>query len=261
MTVFDVKVDYDDVTDKEATVPSDKLKFVRPFTLEAGGEITLIVDIDAAKSVVITGAGKNGGKVLFKPVVKLSIEHKELPSAPASMAIFNPTSGPVGTSIDVTGTGWVASENITSVEIGGEASTYTLTVDVDGDLSGTITVPDGLLPGDKGIVITGETSGEQTFADAFEVTTVTPTAIFDPTSGPVGTSIDVTGTGWVASENITSVEIGGEASTYTLTVDVDGDLSGTITVPDGLLPGDKGIVITGETSGEQTFADAFEVTT
>ena len=40
-----------------------------------GGEITLIVDIDAAKSVIFTGATKGDGvKILFKPVVKLSIE-------------------------------------------------------------------------------------------------------------------------------------------------------------------------------------------
>ena len=75
MTVFEVIVDYDDVVGKQAEVPSGKLKFVRPFTLEADGEITLIVDIDAAKSVVFTGATKDGAaKVLFKPVVKLLIE-------------------------------------------------------------------------------------------------------------------------------------------------------------------------------------------
>jgi len=78
MTVFEVLVDYDDVVGKKAIVPSDKLKFVRPFTLEAGEEITLIVDIDAAKSVVVTGASKDSkDKVLFKPVVKLLIWHEE----------------------------------------------------------------------------------------------------------------------------------------------------------------------------------------
>jgi hypothetical protein len=81
MTVFKVLIDYDDVQGKEATVPSGELKFVHPFTLEAGGEITLKVDIDAAKSVVFTEVAKDGAaKVLFKPVVKLSIEKEKQPS-------------------------------------------------------------------------------------------------------------------------------------------------------------------------------------
>ena len=73
MTIFEVIVDYDDVV-QEAEVPSGELKFVHPFTLEAGGSITLIVDIDAAKSVIITGGKKQEeDKVLFKPVVKLQV--------------------------------------------------------------------------------------------------------------------------------------------------------------------------------------------
>jgi len=257
MTVEMVEVTYSEDGDGEAktveaTIPSGELKFVRPFDVIEGGTTTLIIDFDADKAVVFTGADK----VIFKPVVKLLIEYEEHASAP--MAIFDPTSGPVGTSLDVTGTGWVASEVITSVEVGGEAATHTLTV-VDGNLSGTITVPD-VAAGDKDIVITGETSGEQTFADAFEVTPVTPMAIFTPTSGPVTTVITVTGTGWVASEAITSVEVGGEAATHTLTV-VDGNLSGTITVPDGLDSGPYSIVIEGENSGTQTFPDAFTVPT
>ena len=170
MTVFKVLVDYDDVQGKEAEIPSGKLKFVRPFTLEDGGEITLVVDIDAAKSVVFTGATKDGeDKVLFKPVVKLQVVHEEEPSPQAPTATFDPTSGPVETMITVTGTGWVADDTINSVTVGGEAAAYTLTVKVDGNLEGTITVPDGLSPGDKDIVITGETSGEQTFLNTFEV--------------------------------------------------------------------------------------------
>jgi hypothetical protein len=80
MTVFEVIVDYDDVVGAKAEVPSGTLKFVRPFTLEAGGTITLLVDIDAAKSVIVTGGGKQGkSKVMFKPVVKLQVIQGEEP--------------------------------------------------------------------------------------------------------------------------------------------------------------------------------------
>ena len=58
----------------EAIIPNGELKFVRPFYVEEGGETTITLDFDADKSVAVTGAPD---KVIFKPVVKLSIEHGE----------------------------------------------------------------------------------------------------------------------------------------------------------------------------------------
>ena len=73
MTVFTVEVTYleegeTEATTVEATVPSGELKFVRPFDLEAGETIALLLDFDADKSVVITG----NDKVIFNPVVTLA---------------------------------------------------------------------------------------------------------------------------------------------------------------------------------------------
>jgi hypothetical protein len=56
-----------------AEVPSGKLKFVRPFNVEAGVMTVLTLDFDGDKSLVMTGKDK----FLFKPVVKLQIEHEE----------------------------------------------------------------------------------------------------------------------------------------------------------------------------------------
>jgi len=75
MTIFEVWVTLDGEDPVEATIPSGELKFVRPFELEAGGTIALVVDFDAAESVVVTG----NGKVIFKPVVKLAIEQGDKP--------------------------------------------------------------------------------------------------------------------------------------------------------------------------------------
>ena len=58
---------------KEARVPSDKLKVVRPFDVEAGQTTVLTLDFDADKSVVITGAGN----VQFKPTVKLLVRKED----------------------------------------------------------------------------------------------------------------------------------------------------------------------------------------
>ena len=79
MTVFSVIVKTDDGPEDgyQAKVPNDKLNFVRPFTLEEGETICLIVDIDANKSIVFTGSTKGyEGNVIFKPVVKLSIDRE-----------------------------------------------------------------------------------------------------------------------------------------------------------------------------------------
>jgi hypothetical protein len=85
MTVFSVIVKTDDGPEDgyQAKVPNDNLKFVRTFTLEEGETICLIVDIDANKSIVFTGSTKDyestkgyEGNVIFKPVVKLSIDRE-----------------------------------------------------------------------------------------------------------------------------------------------------------------------------------------
>jgi hypothetical protein len=52
----------------EATVPSDKLKIVKPFTVEAGVTTVLTLDFDGDKCLMLAG-----GKAQFKPVVKLLI--------------------------------------------------------------------------------------------------------------------------------------------------------------------------------------------
>jgi hypothetical protein len=98
MTVFEVIVDYDDVMGKQAEVPSGEMKFVRPFTLEAGDNITLIVDIDAAKSVIVTGGTKQDkGKVLFKPVVKLQVVQGQEPDTQApTVETYSPTDNATG---------------------------------------------------------------------------------------------------------------------------------------------------------------------
>lgn len=66
----------------QAKLPSDKLKFVRPFRVIDGGTTTIDLDFDLYKSVVFTGATKynedteqNEVKVIVKPVVKLAITY------------------------------------------------------------------------------------------------------------------------------------------------------------------------------------------
>lgn len=71
-----VTTDGDNIT---AEVPSGKLKIVRPFTVEDGETTVLTLDFDGEKSLVLPGKDVAVAKerALFKPVVKLLIEHGE----------------------------------------------------------------------------------------------------------------------------------------------------------------------------------------
>ena len=57
---------------QDAEVPSKELKIVRPFNVIAGETTALVLDFEADKMVTVTGAGK----IIVKPVVKLSIKQK-----------------------------------------------------------------------------------------------------------------------------------------------------------------------------------------
>ena len=107
-------------------------------------------------------------------------------------ATFGQTSGPVGTVITVTGSGWAVSDIISGVTVGGVTATKTLSVNSSGNLSGTITVPT-VTVGLKNIIITGNNTGSKTFTGAFQVTTVpTLTSIGKNSSTSSSTSISVT---------------------------------------------------------------------
>lgn len=68
MTIEKVEVTLNGET-KNATVPSDKLKFVRPFDVVEGQLTILTLDFDADQSVTITG----DGEVLVRPVATLNV--------------------------------------------------------------------------------------------------------------------------------------------------------------------------------------------
>ncbi|MBM2832153.1 MAG: putative Ig protein [Dehalococcoidia bacterium] len=89
MNVTRVRVSFREGQPVDATVPSGKLKFVRPFDVVAGQATVLLFDFDADKSVNVTG----NGKAMFKPVIKLTVT-----KAKGGMEIVTPSlpNGEVG---------------------------------------------------------------------------------------------------------------------------------------------------------------------
>jgi hypothetical protein len=144
-----------------------------------------------------------------------------------AIAGFNPTNGVVGTSVVITGSGFTGA---TAVAFNGTAATFTVTDDSHISTS----VPSGATSGTIRVTTPGgfvDSSGSFTVNTGPPMPTITS---FIPTSGPVGTPVVITGTGFT---NASAVKFNGTAATYTVTNDTHistsvpaGATTGTITV-------------------------------
>ena len=163
-------------------------------------------------------------------------------AAAPTVTSFNPTSGPIGTSVVIAGTGFQDSSVATAVTFNGTAAT---SFTVDSDVQITATVPAGATDG--AIAVT-DTEGTGTSATSFDVTpSPVPTITsFNPTSGAVGTSVVITGTGFTGA---TAVTFGGTAAT---TFTVNSATQITATVPTGATTGPIAVTTPGGTATSAT---------
>jgi hypothetical protein len=152
---------------------------------------------------------------------------------------FNPTTGPVGTNVDVTGSGFTGATGVTF----GGVSAVTFNVDSDAELHAT--VPTGALTGP--IAVTTP-SGTGTSSTNFTVSTAggSPPVVasFSPTSGSVGTNVSITGTGFTG---VTGVTFNGTAASFTF----NSDTSISARVPTGASTGPIAVT-TGNGTGTST---------
>jgi hypothetical protein len=155
---------------------------------------------------------------------------------------FAPTSGPVGTSVVITGTGFVA---VTSVQFNGVAAVSPVT---NSATQITAIVPTGAT---TGLITVTDSGGTATSATSFTVgPAATSITSFTPTSGPVGTSVVITGTGFVT---VTSVKFNGIAAVAPVT---NSATQITAIVPAGATTGPITVVDSG---GTATSATSFTV--
>jgi hypothetical protein len=158
-----------------------------------------------------------------------------------AISSLNPTSGPVGTSVTITGTTFTGA---TAVSFNGTAAAFT----VVNSTSITTSVPAGATTGNVTVTTPSGTSN----GVAFTVTVVTPTPTitsFTPGSGPVGTSVTITGTNFTGA---TSVAFNGTAAAFT----VNSATSISTTVPAGASTGTITVTTPG---GTATSATSFTV--
>ena len=206
---------------------------VSSFTVAAGqtsGTFTLATAAVSATMTETVGAAYNGTTVT-----------KALTLSPASAAptitSFTPASGPVGTSVTIIGTNFTG---VTAVKIGGTAATFTV--------YGTTKVVGKVAAGTATGTITVTAAGTATSSASFTVTGTTAPTItsFTPASGPVGTSVTITGTNFTS---VSGVSFGGVAA---VTFATNSATQITATVPSGAASGTVKVSTPGGTVSSTT---------
>jgi IPT/TIG domain len=143
-------------------------------------------------------------------------------AASPTVLAFLPVTGPVGTSVTITGLGFQDGSTATGVAFNGTAAT-SFTVDSTAQI--TAMVPAGATTGTISVT-DGEGTG--TSLVPFTVTPSPPPTLltFLPLSGPVGTPVVVTGTGFTGASSVT---FDSQAAAFSVTSDLQIDT----TVPVG----------------------------
>ena len=154
---------------------------------------------------------------------------------------FNPTSGSIGTSVALTGTGFdpVPANNI--VKFNGIAAIVTAGTAT----SITTSVPASATTGTITVTVAGQTGTSSTSFTVIRAPTITS---FSPTSGGVGTSVTITGTGFDTTPANNTVKFNGSVATVT----ASSATSITATVLTGTTTGTITVTVAGQTGTSST---------
>jgi len=160
-----------------------------------------------------------------------------------TISSFTPTTGSVGSSVVITGTNFGCTSSVTF------NATAATSYKVDSATQITATVPAGATTGPLSVTTSG--GGPANSSTNFTVVTGPTITSFTPKSGPVGTSVTITGTNLTG---VTSVKFNGVTATFTTSTPT----SVTATVPSGATTGKIEVTTPG---GTATSATNFKVTT
>jgi hypothetical protein len=205
-------------------------------------------------TTTITGTGAAGsfeiqfvsedGLVVGRVPVTITVEPPPGVNPPTISAI-NPNRGPVGTSVTITGTNFstTASDNqVRFANIAGTVQSATATTIVTSVPAGSVAGP---------ITVTVTVGGQA--SNAFPFTVLHQINSFTPTSGPVGTTFTIQGTGFAPSIAGNTITFG--TTTATITDATNTQIRGTVpNIPPGPYP----VRIT--TNGITTDVGTFTVT-
>jgi hypothetical protein len=173
--------------------------------------------------VVPVPSGATTGNVV---VTVSSLASNGLPYtvAPTSTSL-TPTSGPVGTSVTIAGTNFGATKGTSTVTFNGTAATATTW----STTSIVVPVPSGATTGSVVVTVGGMASNSLPYT----VTVAPGVTSVSPNSGPVGTSITITGANFGATKGTSTVKFNGTTATPTTW----SDTSIVVPVPSGATTG------------------------
>lgn len=185
--------------------------------LVSGQSVTITVPQAIANSASVSvffaqSAGimnPNKGTTSAKVKVKTSAENTDVDSAAYTIRptiTRSPTSGPKGTVVTVTGTGFSSSLAV-DLSFGSLGVIGSTTADSNGAFSTTITVPSNASPGANTLSVT---DGAGLATDPANVVsfTVSPSMTASPSSAVGGTTVTLTGTEFTPLTHITAVTMG-----------------------------------------------------
>jgi|ERR1700676_2154297 hypothetical protein len=185
-----------------------------------------------------------GRNILFLFFLLLSVGTHIAAGAP-SITSLSPTSGAVGASVSIVGSGFGSTQGSSTVKFNGTTATI-----INWSATRiTAKVPTGATTGNVVVHASGVDSNGVNF-------TVLPTpsiASLSPTSGPVGTSVTVTGTNYGSSQGSSTIKFNGTTAIATTW----GPTSIAVAVPSGATTGSVVVTVSGVASN----AVAFTVTT
>ena len=173
--------------------------------------------------------------------------------------VTNPTQGPVGATVTISGTGFSVTTPIASLVLDSKTisacAVGSLATGPAGGFSCTFSVPVGA----TGTSVVATDVGGQAAISSFTATTPTVTA--SPTQGPQGANLTISGAGFSVSTSLTSLVLDSvtisRCTSGSLTSGATGLFSCTLKVPSGT----SGTVVVATDAGGVTASATFTVTT
>jgi len=246
--------------------PANSMIDAGDLTLGGGGWNTTAITIDSAGVISPTQLAIPGGATIGINAVRATDNGADFSHATTTDNLtaegtftvtkptisVGPTSGPKGSSITVTGAGWLPGTTTGStVQISFNGAIVVTTIpDSAGNIVAAINVPATALVG-AGANTIGAADGIVNSATAVTFTVPGAALTVSPTEGPVATSVTVTGSGFAAYTAVT-VKIGTYAFQAQPLSDVYGAFTYTFTVP-GVAPGSQSISATDAASTASAF--------
>ncbi|GAA4912870.1 choice-of-anchor G family protein [Nesterenkonia rhizosphaerae] len=217
----------------------------------APGEGYIVSAADTTYPDVMDSADLEVTEVILEPEVALA-----------------PVTGPAGTEVTVEGSDFLPGPaNITLVDAAGVShSLGAVEVAADGTFNQQVTIPDGAA-GAAIVTVTSTADPENSASAAFNIEesedgAEPPVFTVTPSEGAVGDSIEFSGEGWTANEEVavTLVEVteDGEPAVIelgTVTATAEGEISGSFLVPAGAEPG-SALIVAYEVEDQGTSAAA-----